>query len=133
MPIKGMILKKAGTNAVTGGTDVTYSSDGTPVVNGTSVINAANTDYRTRESIVVRNRKPTYEAKTKSFTKDKKTVTFQQPKILADGSVVANLIRIEREVHPESTAAEAAELNCQGAQLLFDSDMASFWSVGSVD
>jgi hypothetical protein len=35
-------------------------------------------------------------------------------------------------VHPESTAAEAAELNTQGAQLLFDADTTSFWTVGSV-
>jgi hypothetical protein len=54
------------------------------------------------------------------------------PKILADGSTEYNLIRIEREVHPESTAAEALELNIQGAQLLFDSEVLAFWSAGSL-
>lgn len=132
MPINGMILKKTATCSVTGGTDVTYTPDGTTVANGASVVNAAGTDFRTRESVVVRNRKPSYTPSSKTWTKDKKSVVLQIPKILADGSVVNNLIRIEREVHPESTAAEALELNNQGAQLLFDADLTTFWSVGSV-
>jgi hypothetical protein len=132
MPLNGMILKKAGANSVTGGTDVTYTEDGQEVPNGTHLVDSSVTDFRTRSNIKLQNRIPTYNSLTGEYSKDKKTVTLVCPKILESGKTVYNLIRIEREVHPESTAAEAAELNIQGAQLLFDSDAANFWAVGSL-
>jgi hypothetical protein len=51
---------------------------------------------------------------------------------LASGKVVFNVIRIEREVHPEFSAANATDLNKVGAQLLFDTDMDNFWAAGSL-
>lgn len=132
MPLNGMILKKTGTNSVTGGTDITYVADGSQVNGGVAVVNSAGTDFRTRENCVFRNRKPSYDSKAKIWSKDKKSVVLQIPKLLASGEVTFNLIRIEREVHPESTAAEALELNIQGAQLLFDADTTSFWAVGGL-
>jgi hypothetical protein len=52
--------------------------------------------------------------------------------LLDDGTYVNNVIRIEREVHPELAAADAVDLNKLAAQLLFDSDTANFWSAGSL-
>lgn len=131
MPIKGAVIKKTGTLSVTGGTDITYSED-TPVNGATAVVNAAGTDFRTRETMTFRARRPSYDAKAKVYSKDKKSVVIQFPKILANGETVLNLVRIEREVHPESTAAEAAELNIQAAQVLFDTDYTNFWSAGAM-
>lgn len=130
MPVNGAILKKTGTNSVTGGTDVTYTSDGQTVQNGLHLVDAGTADYRVRPNMTLKHKPPTFSSGT--YSKDRKTVTLVFPKILASGETVFNLIRIEREVHPESTAAEALELNIQGAQVLFDTDFANFWSVGSL-
>lgn len=132
MPLSSFAILAGGTNSATGGTSKTYTIDGKPIVGGVHVQDASVTDFRVRPNATFRNREPKYNSALKKFSKDKKTVTLVIPKILADGSVEYNLIRIEREVHPESTAAEALELNTQGAQLLFDSEVAAFWASGSI-
>jgi hypothetical protein len=130
MPLNGAIVKKTGTNSVTGGTDVTFTSDGQTIQNGLHLINAADTDYRTRASITAKYRQPSLTNGV--YSKDKKSLTLQMPILLESGVTVFNLIRIEREIHPETTAADALEFNIQGAQLLFDTDFTNFWSVGSM-
>lgn len=133
MAIKGAVLKAGATSmSVVGGSDKTFTSDGVIVANGTHVSNAAETDFRKKESIVVQNRTPKVN-NLGEWSKDRKTCVITVPKILASGKTVQNLIRIEREVHPESTAAEALELNLLGAQGLTQSALALFWSGGSID
>jgi len=51
---------------------------------------------------------------------------------LASGKVVNNVLRVEREVHPEYSAANATDLNKLAAQLLVDTDADNFWSAGSL-
>lgn len=131
MALSSFALLAGGTNSATGGTSKTYANDGKPVAGGIHVSDASQTDFRIRPNITFRNREPKYNSVTKKFSKDKKQAVLVIPKLLADGSVEYNLIRIEREVHPESTAAEMLELNVQGAQLLFDSEVSAFWTVGS--
>lgn len=131
MALSSFAVLAGGTNSATGGTSKTYADDGKPVAGGKHVSDASVTDFRVRPNITFQNREPKYNSVLKRFSKDKKKATLVIPKILADGSVEYNLIRIEREVHPESTAAEALELNIQGAQLLFDSELAAFWASGS--
>lgn len=130
MGLNGAIIKQAGTNSVTGGTDITFSADGQTVANGLHLIDASEPDYRIRPSLTAKYRTPTLS--NGEYSKDKKTLTLVRPMIKDNGETVFNLIRIEREVHPETSAADALELNTQGAQLLFDSDFAAFWSIGSV-
>jgi len=132
MSLSSFAILAGGTNSATGGTSKTYAIDGKQVVGGVHVADASVTDFRVRPNATFRNREPKYNSALKRFSKDKKSVTLVVPKILTDGSVEYNLIRIEREVHPESTAAESLELNVQGAQLLFDSELASFWSTGNL-
>jgi hypothetical protein len=132
MPINGMVLKKTGVNAVSGGTDVTYVVDGQEIANGVRVVDSSVTDFRTRGSFTFKNRVPTYNSTTQSWSKEKRSVTFTQPKILESGEVKFNLIRIEREIDPETTVAEANELLIQGGQATFDADLANFWAYGSL-
>jgi hypothetical protein len=132
MSLSSFAVLAGGTNSATGGTSKTYAIDGKPVVGGVHVADASVADFRVRPNATFRNREPKYNSALKKFSKDKKGVTLVIPKLLADGSTEYNLIRIEREVHPESTAAEALELNIQGAQLLFDSEVAAFWASGSL-
>lgn len=132
MPLNGMIVKTGSTAMTpTGGSDKTLTTDGVTVQNGLHLIDAANADFRTRANCTIKNKPPTLQADGK-YSKDKKSVTYVQPKLLADGSTVFNLVRIEREVHPESTAAEALDLCMIGSQLLADTDLTSFWSAGSL-
>lgn len=128
------LVVKAGASAMTptGGSDKTFTPDGVTVANGIHLANAAQTDFRIRENITIKNKIPTLNAATSRYSKDRKSVTLVAPKILASGEIVFNLIRIEREVHPESTAIEALELCMLGAQLCSDSDLANFWSAGSL-
>lgn len=132
MPLNGAIVKKDATGiTVTAGTDQTFTSDGAAIANGVHLVDAGQTDYRIRRSLTFKVKQPTY-GPTSGYSKDRKGVTLTCPKILADGSTVFNLIRIEREIHPESSSAEMADVNRVAAQLLTDADFDSFWSVGSL-
>lgn len=132
MPIQSAVVKTGATGlTVVGGSDMSFSPDGVSVPNGIHVSVAADTDFRVRRNCTVKQKLPTL-ISGGGYSKDKKTITFVAPKILADGSTVFNLIRIEREVHPESSAAEALELNLIGGQALADADFASFWAGGSL-
>jgi hypothetical protein len=55
-----------------------------------------------------------------------------QPKELADGSYVFNLVRIDIEYHPETTSTEVASLRYNGSQLLTDADVDNFITAGSL-
>lgn len=132
MPVQSAVVKSGATAMTpTGGSDLTLTPTGLTVANGIQIANAAQTDFRIRQNCVLKVKQPTING-LGVYSKDKKSVTFVAPKILASGSTVFNLIRIEREVHPESTAAEMTELNMIGAQLLSDSDFTNFWQGGSL-
>lgn len=128
------LVVKSGASAMTptGGTDKTFTPDGVTVANGIHLANAAQADFRIRENLTIKSKVPTLNSATSRYSKDRKSITLVAPKILVSGEIVFNLIRIEREVHPESTAAEALELCMLGAQLCTDSDIAGFWATGSL-
>jgi hypothetical protein len=125
----GAILKGA-TITPSGGTSVTYSADGQTVPNGVHLIDASTADYRVRPNVTLKCKLPSVD-NMGVYSKDRKSCLLVIPKMLASGKVVFNLVRVEREIHPESTAAEALEFNTQAAQFLTDADYSSFWSAGS--
>lgn len=132
MPLNGAIVKKDATGiTVTAGTDQTFTSDGAAIANGVHLVDAGQADYRIRRSLTFKVKQPTY-GPISGYSKDRKGVTLTCPKILVNGSTVFNLVRIEREIHPESSSAEMADINRVAAQLLIDADFDSFWSVGSL-
>lgn len=131
MPIQSAQIKTGATGlTVVGGTDMSFSPDGVSIPSGVHVSVATDADYRIRRNMTLKNKPPTLSNGV--YSKDKKALTFVAPKILASGATVFNLIRIEREVHPETSAAEALELNMVGGQGLSDADFASFWSAGNL-
>lgn len=133
MPLKGQVLKDGATAMTpTGGTDMTFTSSPVTVAGGIALQNAAQTDFRIRENMQIRQSVPKVLADG-TFTRDSKSVTYAEPKLLVSGSVTINFIRIERCIHPESTAAEAKNLNMMGGQILSDADWDSFWAGGSMD
>jgi len=132
MPISGCTILNNSTAqaAPTGGTSVTLTENGVQVPNGKSVADASNTNFLTRLYAVFRN-KPPAKQPDKTYSKGKRTGTVTQPKLLANGDYVNNLVRIELEVHPESTATEVVTLMYNGSQLLTDADFSEFWKSGS--
>lgn len=132
MGLKNMSLLSAATVAASGGSALVFADDGQTIPNGLHLIIPADTDYQTRRGVTVKYRPPTLDAKTGVYGKDKKSICLAKPIVLSTGVVVFNTIRIEREVHPSLTAAEALELANLGAQLLCDADTAAFWATGSM-
>lgn len=124
------VMGGAAVNSVTGGTAVNYSADGQQVTNGVHVSDTTVADFRVRPGITFKVKQPVLNGLV--WSKDKKSATLVRPKLLASGLTVFNLIRIEIEVHPESTSAEALELRTQGAQLCYDADFTNFWTLGAL-
>lgn len=132
MGLKTMSLLSAATVAATGGTALVFADDGVTIQNGVHLIVPSDTDYQTRRQLTAKFKQPTLDPTTGAYGKDKKTMCLSKPIVLTSGKVVFNTIRIEREVHPNLTAAEALELNNLGAQMLTDADAAGFWATGSM-
>jgi hypothetical protein len=133
MPISGMTILDDSTAqaAPTGGSAVTLEEDGVTVANGKHVADSGNADFLTRLNATFRNRPPALQADG-SWSKAKRSAMIVQPKELADGSYVFNLVRVELEIHPESTATEVQTLRYNGSQLLTDADVDDFISTGSL-
>lgn len=133
MALSSFSLLAGGTNSATGGSSVTYANDGKQIAGGVHVADGSVSDLRLRPNITFKLREPKYDNTLKKFTsKEKKSVVLVKPKLKADGTIAFNLIRIEREIDAETTAAEAAELNIQGGQLTFDSEVSPFWVSGNL-
>jgi len=132
MGLKNMSLLTGATVSASGGSALAFADDGVSIQIGLHLIVPGDTDYQTRRMATVKYRPPSLDAKTGAYGKDKKSISLARPVILTDGSVVFNTIRIEREVHPSTSAADALDLCVLGAQLLTDSDVTSFWANGSL-
>lgn len=132
MGLKTMSLLSAATITPSGGTALVFADDGVTIPNGLHLIVPADADYQTRRQVTVKYRPPSIDTKTNAYSKDKKSICLALPMVLASGAVVFNTIRIEREVHPSLSAANALELVTLGAQLLIDNDVVAFWATGSL-
>lgn len=132
MGLKNMSLLAGATIAASGGTALGLSDDGQSIQNGVHLIVPSDENYQTRRQATAKFRPPTIDPKTGLSGKDKKSISYVMPEVLSNGQIVFNTIRIEREVHPSLSAANAIELNKIGAQLLTCSDTANFWGVGSL-
>jgi hypothetical protein len=131
MTVINMTLKTGGTSSVTGGTDMVFAPDGQTIQNGIHLVVPATADYRVREQATLKYRAPALDSNGE-YTKDKKTMSITIPMVTAAGKVVFNVFRLEREVHPEFSAANALNLNQLAAQALYDTDLTSFWAAGSL-
>lgn len=132
MSISALSLMKNSTGAtITGGTAMALSSDGVDIKNGVHVADMSEEDFTLRTNVTLKTRNPVKQPDG-SYSKGKRWMTVVVPSQLADGSIVFDLIRIEIEAHPKTTGANLTNLHMLGAQLLTDSDLASFRSNGSL-
>ena len=132
MPLQDMqLLTGASASVPTGGTAMIFEEDGVDVKNGVHLHVPAVTDFRVRPNVTFKNRNPSLLGDG-TYSKGKRTISFVIPKELASGLVVFNLIRMEVEIHPETTAAEVLDLCLLGSQLLSDTDTQTFLGTGSL-
>lgn len=132
MGLKNMSLLTGATIAASAGSALVFADNGVTVANGLQLVVPADADYQTRRNCTVKYRPATLDSKTGQYGKDKKSISYVQPIVLSDGRVVFNTIRIERELHPSVSAANALDMNKVGAQLLTDTDLDGFWQNGSL-
>lgn len=125
------LLKNATSGSTTGGTAMTLSSDGQEVKNGVHVADMGEDNFLVRTNITFRTRNPMRQSDG-SYSKAKRYATIVVPKLLASGDYAFNLSRVETEIHPESTAAEALNIFLLTHQIMVDSDTLSFFSNGSL-
>jgi hypothetical protein len=130
MPLNGAIINSGATVSATGGSACTFTTDGQTITNGLHLIDAAVTDFRVQPSITVKVKRPSLNS-LGVYSKGKISAVIKVPIILASGATSFELMRIERESHPENTAAARLDLNVLGAQILADSDFAALWASGS--
>lgn len=127
------LLLNGATATFSGGTSKTFTPDGTTVENGIRIIDASVTDFRVRPSITLKNRNPLLSnGPIPKWTKDKRSAVYQIPFVTASGEIAFNTLRLEREIHPETTSAAALDFNAVSAQICLDADFASFWATGSM-
>lgn len=119
--------------AITSGTSLGFKADGLTIPNGIHMVATVDEDYATRRQMTAKVRPATVDAKTGAYSKDKKSVSFAFPFLTADGKIVFNSIRVEREMHPLAADGTGDWLNKAAAQVLMSSDAANFWGVGSFD
>lgn len=130
MALNGSTLLTGATVSATGGSVKTFSSDGMTIQNGVHLIDVAETDFRVQSSITVKVKRPTLNS-LGVYSKGKISLVIKAPIILESGATSFELIRIERESHPENTAAARLDLNVLGAQALTDPDFAQLWASSS--
>lgn len=131
MSVNNLSLMSGATGiTVTGGASTNFVADGVLIPSGVHVSVPADADFRTRRGMIFKAKMPTLV--NGEYSKAKLSAIYVKPQILASGKVVFNLIRIEREIHPEADAATSTEFNLIGAQMLCDSEAANFWAAGSL-
>lgn len=131
MPISGATLLSGGTVSATGGTSKTFTDVGETIKNGKKVSDLSVLDSRVRPTLTCINRPAALNSLGKYISKDKRTLKFVFPKLLADGTLAFNVREIRIEDHPETTEAEKIIQDSYAAQLLCDADFTSFIRNGS--
>lgn len=130
MGLTSIGLLSGATLAASGGTALTLTTMANPS-EGVRVADATVADFRLRPTATFRSIIPV-QNRDGSYSKDRRNASFVTPLFDSVSEVYENgVIRIERVLPAFATPAQALHLNYIVAQLLFDTDTASFWSTGS--
>ena len=128
MPIT---LLNGGTTATTGGTDQIFERTNEQVVNGHSFSDTAEADFFKRKKLTLSCRGP-YKGGDGLWKSQVNKTSYAQPITLADGTIHYNVARNEIAYHPQSTAAQIAELREMNAQLCKDAELNPFYGAGTL-
>lgn len=126
MSLLNAVVKTGATWAPTGGSDLTFTSDGRAVNDGVSLVVTADTNLLTRRSLVARAILPALPSKAGEYAKlGRNSVVYKVPFIAADGKLYTQSVRIEMAFHPEYTGKNT--VIGDAAAFVADSDFTSFW------
>lgn len=123
-------LKDGGTTTTAGGSDQSFDRTSLSVTNGYEYADVAEADFFARQKVIATSRMPTLQADG-SYSKQKTSVRFVMPITLADGTISYNVARVEIEAHPESSAANLAELREMAAQMAIQAGLDDLYVAGS--
>lgn len=129
MSIQNMALLTGATISVTGGVAQTFAPDGTKVTRGISVSDVAG-DTLMRASVVAKNTSGVLQP-DKTYSKDRRSIKYVLPELLADGSIDFAFIEINMVKSPLRGIATVNALKEKGVQLINDSDVANLWISGA--
>lgn len=131
MSMVNLGLLEGASLAATGGTAISFTPANGNGPNQLVLANAAETDFRLRETVVCKATLPVQQANGE-WSKDRRTVTLNVPIYDSVSGVYDKItIRIERVAPAFASAAALAAATSLAPQLCFDTDTAAFWSAGS--
>lgn len=116
---------------VTGGTAKTMSIDGVPISNGVHVQDAANTDFKSRITMTFRSRLPQRQSNG-TYSKGHNYITVVVPYVKTDGTVDTSIHAYHGDYTVDIPAATILEGRRLLTQMLFDSEIESFHTSGSL-
>lgn len=132
MSLSTASILKDGTIGVTGGTATAFtriSGDNTSAkasFDGTGFLS------RSEGVFSVKSPKPSASSPD-GYTQARRVVLVKRPKVLANGSLTYDTVKIEISRSVETTAAELATHKGIASQILSDADFDAFWDDGSLD
>lgn len=109
--------------APTGGSALTFASNGLQGPGKVTLVVPTDTDYRTRRSLDVTVKPASVSAGAPNgYTQNRITFVFKKPKVLANTKITVNTVKVEFAYDVETTQTEIQELLDVAAQLCFDAD-----------
>jgi len=110
--------------APTGGTALTFTSNGFTGPGKLTLVVPADTDLRLRRSMDVTVKQARVSSSAPNgYTQPRITVIYKKPKLLANGKITVNTIKVEAAYDVETTQTEIQELIDVAAQVCSDSDV----------
>lgn len=120
------------TLAATGGTAKAFVANGENVANGIGLIESGYASYLTARRITLKN-KPSYYDRTKGlWVPLKRESTVALPVLRADGTYGFESYTLVYNGLPETAVAVNDTNRNLAAQVLFDTDLTSFWREGAL-
>lgn len=127
MSLSNAVVKSGATIAPSGGTDLTFESQGSSLGQNRIIV-SADTDLRTRREIMAVVKEPRVQSSAPNgYTQARSSITFKSPLLLDNGLVTVNTLKLELSTDVETSSAEKDEMLILGAQFLTDSDFTGFF------
>lgn len=131
MSFANLQLLNAPTIAVSGGTAQSFAPDGTIVTRGIQVADTSVDSVTSRPVVVAKNQPGTLQSNG-SWSRDRRSVKYVLPEVLADKTVDFAFIEITVVKSPLRGASTINVLKEKGVQLIYDTDLTNFWQFGAL-
>lgn len=117
--------------SVTGGDALSFGPSSDAIKNGIRVVDTGTTNLKEQADVTLTHKRPVLQSDG-SYSKERWNVTIRVPKEMADGTVKVRKVNISVEDIVEASSAERLDLRLLAAQMFTDSDVANYYSHGSL-